>query len=301
MNYPKVSIITPSYNQGKFIEETIISVRRQTYKNIEFIIIDACSNDETSDVLRKYRNFIDVLIVEKDNGQADAINKGIKLATGDLIGWINSDDVLYENAVEQVVDLFKKNENIDFIYGDINLINEESKKIGVLKGRQISKPSVFYELDLPIPQQGSMWRRRVNDGIGLLVEKWHYVLDRDFFLRICVKYKVLYLPITLGAFRQHFDSKSVTLQRKWIQELPLMYRDLLDNYTQEFISKFFRLIILSSVEIHCAYISLSLFDIIGFFKHFIKAIFRFPLIILLPHIYYKLFYKIKKSIFGSTH
>src|SRR5438045_443911 len=100
MENTKVSIITPSYNQGQFIEETILSVLNQTYQNVEYIVIDGGSTDNTLDVVNKYKDKIDVIISEKDNGQSDAINKGFKIAKGELIGWLNSDDALYPYCVE---------------------------------------------------------------------------------------------------------------------------------------------------------------------------------------------------------
>ena len=94
-NKPLVTIVTPSYNQGQFIEETILSVLNQTYNNIQYIIIDGDSTDGTKKVLDKYKNRVDVIISEKDKGQTDAINKGFKLAKGELVGWLNSDDIFY--------------------------------------------------------------------------------------------------------------------------------------------------------------------------------------------------------------
>jgi glycosyltransferase involved in cell wall biosynthesis len=292
MNNPKVSIITPSYNQGKFIEQTILSVINQSYRNIEFIVIDACSTDETVEILKKYINHFSILKIEKDNGQADAINKGIKLATGDLITWINSDDILYKDSVEKVVSLFSKNPSIDFIYGDVDVVDFCSAKLKLLKGKQVQTPSVFYHLDLPIPQQGSIWKKEVNTEIGFLNEKWHYVLDREYFLRICLKCKVLYYPYTLGAFRQHFDSKSSSFKDRWINELPIMYKDLVSNSLWKSKNIFLKFIIISSAEIHCSYIAFNQKRILTGLKHLIKAISIFPIIIFLPHIYYKVVNKV---------
>lgn len=299
MNNPKVSIITPSYNQGKFIEETILSVINQSYRNIEFIVIDACSSDETQEVLKKYSNNIDIIKIEKDNGQADAINKGIKLATGDLITWINSDDLLYENSIEKVVSIFNQNNDIDFIYGDVDIIDVNSNKIRVLKGDQIHVPSVFFHLDLPIPQQGSIWKKEINNEIGLLNLNWHYVLDREYFLRLCLKYKLLYIPNILGAFRQHFDSKSIRLKDSWINELPTMYKQLINSNFWKSENHLLKLIIISSAEIHCVYIAMNQKQIKLGLIHFFKAISIFPLIIFFPHIYYKGFNRLLRLFFNE--
>lgn len=140
MNKPRVSIITPSYNQGEFIEETINSVISQTYENIEYLIIDGASTDSTLKVIAKYSSSISKVISEKDAGQSDAINKGIRLATGDLITWLNSDDLLEPQAIEQAVSTFIEYPEIDFVYGDVKLIDEDSNQIGLLKGDRLELP-----------------------------------------------------------------------------------------------------------------------------------------------------------------
>ena len=116
----KVSIVTPSYNQGKYIEHTIQSVLNQTYKNIEYIIIDGGSTDNSLEIIDKYRGWVDVVISEKDKGQSDAINKGFKLATGTLAGWINSDDLLYPDCVEKIVELYIQHPNGSIYYNSFN-------------------------------------------------------------------------------------------------------------------------------------------------------------------------------------
>ena len=112
----RVSIVTPSYNQGQFIEETILSVLNQSYKNIQYILVDGGSTDNTMEIVNKYKGEIDVIIHEKDKGQSDAINKGFKLSDGVLVGWINSDDILYPDCIEKIVDLFRSNPDGSIYY-----------------------------------------------------------------------------------------------------------------------------------------------------------------------------------------
>ena len=119
MDDVKVSIITPSYNQALYLEETILSVLAQTYSNIEYIVIDGGSTDGSVEIIQRYAHRIDYWCSEKDAGQADAINKGFQHATGDLICWINSDDILYATFVEERVQQFKQHPDIDMIYGDV--------------------------------------------------------------------------------------------------------------------------------------------------------------------------------------
>lgn len=132
MKNPLISIITPSFNQGQFIEETLKSVASQTYKNYEHIIIDGGSTDGTIEILKKYqKKYPDKIkwISEKDKGQSDAINKGLKMAKGEILCYLNSDDVFYYYTLETVVNFFKKHKEVYWVTGDYEIINEESKKI----------------------------------------------------------------------------------------------------------------------------------------------------------------------------
>ena len=126
----QLSIITPSYNQGRFIERTIKSVKNQKINNIEHIIFDNESSDETSKILKKYKKIVRSYI-EKDNGQSHAINKGFKLAKGDIIGWINSDDIYHNNIFIEVIKFFKNNPFVDVIYGEANHIDESDNQINM--------------------------------------------------------------------------------------------------------------------------------------------------------------------------
>ncbi len=218
----KVSIVTPSYNQGEYIEETIQSVLAQTYADIEYIVIDGESTDNSVDIIRKYADKIDYWISEKDKGQADAINKGLRRATGDLVCWINSDDVLYPTFVETFVKAFEENKNVDFIYGNVEqgpTLQERSLRLG----KATDYVHMLTTLDIPIPQQATMWKRSLMDKIGYLEPQWHVLLDREYFMRIAMHAKMLYLPCTLAFFRNHDQSKSVAEWHKWIPELQRYY------------------------------------------------------------------------------
>ena len=267
---PLVSIITPSFNQGRFIEETILSVINQKYDNIEYIIIDGGSTDNTECIIEKYREHISIFIKEPDGGQSDAINKGLRLASGEYLTWLNSDDTLNDEAILSVISEFNINGQCQFVYGDVDMIDENSVSLHLLKGKQITRPDVFYKLDLPIPQQGAVWKRSVLDEIGFLNEKWHYVLDREFFLRIVLGAEAKYIPKVLGNFRQHGHSKSVAMKNAWVQELPRMYDDFIKLHNWTYSHKITKKV-RSSSRIHAAYLAFASRDFYLGFKYIVSA------------------------------
>ena len=221
----KVSIITPSFNQAQYLEETIISVLNQTYDNIEYIIIDGGSTDGSASIIKRYDKKISFWISEKDQGQADAINKGFAQATGDYICWINSDDILYPHFVERMMNVFKEKPDIEFVYGDVEQGKDLEHKV-LRKGRKVTPRQVIRDIDVPIPQQVTMWRASVIKKIGVLDTRWNVLLDRDFFTRIVLNCKIIYIPECLAFFRNHEQSKSISQEFEWVRELPKYYHDL---------------------------------------------------------------------------
>jgi glycosyltransferase involved in cell wall biosynthesis len=228
-HWPRVTIVTPSYNQGQYIEETIKSVITQDYPNLEYIIIDGGSTDNSVEIIQKYDKWIKFWISEPDKGQADAINKGFQKSSGDYIGWLNSDDILYPAAIHRVIEEFLAYPDVDLIYGD----NEQGLNLGPesrpLFGSQIEFSQMLRTLQVPIPQLGSLWKRTVIDQIGNLDIRWQVILDREFFTRAAQRCRLRYLPGVLGFFRNHEHSKSILLSRIWLSELPLMYSEFFNR------------------------------------------------------------------------
>jgi glycosyltransferase involved in cell wall biosynthesis len=211
MIFPKVSIITPSFNQGQFIEETILSVLNQNYKNIEYILVDGGSNDKTMDVVEKYRDKIDVVIHEKDKGQTDAINKGFRLATGSLIGWINSDDILYPDCIEKIVALANQNKKGSIYYcSKLDRIDSEGKFLEQVN-RKITNKNYLLHRDYSIIQQGSFYdTERVRD-VNYLDEEIHYCMDLDLWLKLLDKGPIYsFNKKPLAASRMWEDTKTAT-------------------------------------------------------------------------------------------
>jgi glycosyltransferase involved in cell wall biosynthesis len=220
--YPKVSIITPSFNQALYLEETILSVINQDYKNIEYIVIDGSSNDGSVEILKKYEKYISYWVSEKDNGQADAINKGFAKATGDYICWVNSDDVLYPRFVSTRVDQFVKNNHISMIYGDVDQgwnTNNKAKR----RGAQQQWVDMITSCIVRVPQMSAVWKREVYCILGGLDCSMNVLLDWEYFVRIAEKFVILYCPGSLAFFRQHNNSKSVNMSSNWADEMLQYY------------------------------------------------------------------------------
>jgi glycosyltransferase involved in cell wall biosynthesis len=293
---PLISIIIPSYNQGNFIEETIKSVLDLNYDNIEFIVVDGGSTDGTKEILQKYSGYFSKLIIEHDKGQSDAIQKGIRAATGDFITWINSDDLLMPDFVRNILSYFDNNPQIDFIYGNCEIIDSNSNRIGVHYGNDVEWPDILLEHHLPIPQQGATWRKAVTENIEGPKINYHYVLDREYFLRIIANYTSMYVDICLGKFRYHPEAKSIKHQMKWISELKVSYKELCDELN---IKNKNRALILSSVSIHCGYIFLNGRDYISFLKCLYDGILYDKFIFFRPYTYKKIIHKIRRVIINE--
>jgi glycosyltransferase involved in cell wall biosynthesis len=200
----KISIITPSFNQGEFIEQTIQSVLNQTYKNIEYIIVDGGSTDCTLEIINRYRNKIDIIISEKDKGQSDAINKGFKLATGELMGWINSDDLLYPDCVEKSVELYNQYPDASIYYPAILDFIDHKGKILYNCTRKIPDRNYLLNTNYSVIQQGSFYNRHLVEKIGYLDESIYFCMDLDLWLRL-----LGYAPI------YYYDRKPLSAFRTW--------------------------------------------------------------------------------------
>ncbi len=205
---PKISLITPSYNQGQYIEATIQSVLAQNYPQLEYLIIDGESSDGTLDILSRYSRILK-WISEPDKGQAHAINKGFKKSTGEIIAWLNSDDIYLPGALHRVADLFRQHPEISVVYGDYYLIDEQGKVLLQKKEIPFDYNILLYGLDY-ISQPTTFFRRQVFDQVGYLDEKLHYGLDWEYWLRIA-SYGGQFAHIShyLAATRLHVAAKTL--------------------------------------------------------------------------------------------
>lgn len=207
MNYPKISIVTPSYNQGKFIEETILSVLNQNYPNLEYIIIDGGSADNSVEIIKKYQDRLAYWVSEKDRGQSHAVNKGFKRATGDIVGWLNSDDTYLPQCVENVVKAFKKNPDANAIYGNFVYIDENGKTLWkrYVLSRFPYETLLFYT---HFGQPAVFFKRKFLNKIGYLDERLIYGMDLDFFLRMKRQCKMVHISRFLATCRLQKEMKT---------------------------------------------------------------------------------------------
>lgn len=270
----KVSIITPSFNQGNYIEKTILSVLDQSYTSIEYIIIDGGSTDITIDIIKKYEKHIDYWVSEPDNGQADAINKGIIRATGELIAWVNSDDILYKDFIEKRVDEFNVNPGLDMIYGDVEQGPHFDIKV-TRKGRQTSFNEMLLTGNIPIPQQSCVFTKDILEKVGFLNPNYNVLLDRDLFMRIAYFGKIKYTAGVTGFFLNHEDSKSILLEIEWIKEYEIYYKWLFDQFLDRSYKKF-RNKAYSNMFGRCAVISFNNSRYLLFFRYIIMSTLRNP-------------------------
>ncbi len=213
----KVSIITPSFNQGNFLEETILSVLNQSYKNVEYIIIDGGSHDHSVDIIKKYENRLKYWVSEPDKGQSNALNKGIEKTSGDLFAWINSDDYYEKTCFDAIVNLFEENPDIDLIAGNARAVHQDGTYKDIFLAREPHYLSLLFHVRMHkkgyltvIPHQPSVFmRKRVIDKIGKLDETLHYGMDYDLWLS-CIEYGFQFKIVNdiFSNYRFHDDSKS---------------------------------------------------------------------------------------------
>lgn len=212
----KISIITPSYNQGPFIEETIQSILSQEGDfELEYIVMDGGSTDETVDILKKYEDKI-TWISEPDRGQSHAINKGMKKTTGDIVAYLNSDDILMPGALQKVSEFFKSHPSTHWVYGKCHIIDESGKEIRkwITSYKNLMCRRYTYNKILAenfISQPATFWKRKVYEEIGPFNEELKLVMDYEYWLRIGEKYDAGYIPEYLAGFRWYTQTKSGSL------------------------------------------------------------------------------------------
>jgi len=219
--WPEISVVTPTYNQGDYIEETIRSVLLQNYPNLQYVIIDGGSTDGTVDIIRKYEPWLDHWVSEKDRGQTHAINKGFSRATGDILAWINSDDIYMPNALQTVAGAFAEYP-ADFIYG--RAMWEYPDGCRKIEALRYPDPALHY-LKNWVSQPAAFWTRNLWEKAGPLDESFFICMDLDFWIKIAhAGFRMEGIDKVLASFRVREDAKTFTPDERWVREKYKVFR-----------------------------------------------------------------------------
>jgi hypothetical protein len=201
-----VSIITPSFNQATYLEQTLCSVFNQDYSDIEYIVMDGGSTDGSVEIIKKYASRLAYWASEKDSGQADAINKGMACARGEIVAWLNSDDTYLPDTISSAVKVFTENPDIVLVYADMLAVDEHNQAFNTLRYRQLALEDLLsFQI---IGQPAVFMRRTAFEKAGGLDTSYHLLLDHLLWIRIAAQGRILHVPQTWAAARYHVEAKN---------------------------------------------------------------------------------------------
>jgi len=222
---PLVSIVTPSFNQARFLETTIRSVLAQDYPRLEYIIVDGGSTDGSLAIIERYADRLAWWVSEPDLGQTDAINKGFARARGEIFAWLNSDDTYLPHAVSEAVAYLQAHPEVGMVYGDANFIDEHGRVIGRFNARQTDYRRLRWGA-VYIPQQAAFFRASLWRQVGPLDPTFYFAMDYDLWVRIAALAPLRYHPRLWANFRLHSDAKTIAADdRCWPEMLRVHRRD----------------------------------------------------------------------------
>jgi glycosyltransferase involved in cell wall biosynthesis len=222
---PLVSIVTPSFNQARFLEATIRSVLEQDYPRLEYILVDGGSTDGSLEIIKKYAGRLAWWVSEKDQGQTDAINKGFARAKGQVFAWLNSDDTYEPGALRAAAGYLQAHPELGLAYGDANFIDEAGRVIGRFAAAQTDLRRLRRGY-VHIPQQAAFFRGDLWRSLGPLDPSFYFAMDYDLWVRLAGRSQIRYVPQTWANFRLHSAGKTLAAdERCWPEMLRVHYRD----------------------------------------------------------------------------
>lgn len=251
---PLVSIVMPSLNQGRFIAQSIESVLAQSYPNVELIVVDGGSTDETLAILKSFGARLK-WISEKDDGQSQAVNKGWRMARGEIFGWLNADDLLAPNAMTRAVDALESDAalaTLAGVYGDCIYIDEAGAALGKYPAEEFDYEKLVLRAEDFIPQPGAFLRREWAERVGMLDERLHFVMDYDLWLRLGMRAPLKFLRGEMARARLHRGAKTLASAPRFGDELASVFSRLVtqDNFPASLQAQ--KNIILANAFVHAA-------------------------------------------------
>jgi glycosyltransferase involved in cell wall biosynthesis len=205
--WPRISVVTPSFNQVQYVEETVRSVLLQGYPNLEYIVLDGGSTDGSLEIIRRYEPWLAALVSEPDRGQTDAINKGWRRATGEILAWINTDDVYCPDALARAGEAFGALPGAGMVYGSALVVDEAGRPLRTWEAHPFDFRRMLVEGSI-VPQSSAFFAAAAIQAVGDLDEQWDAIMDYEFCLRVGLRFPARCIPEVLTRFRDHPGSKT---------------------------------------------------------------------------------------------
>ena len=216
--WPKISVVTPSYNQGRYIEATIRSVLDQGYPNLEYIVMDGGSTDGTEEVIEKYSEHLAYWVSEPDGGQTDALIRGFDRAGGDILCWLNSDDLFEPFTLREVAETFTRHPDWQVVYGDELAIDADGHPFAIKKEIPYHRFVWMYDFNF-VPQSSTFWRRGIYEEVGGLDPEMNLAMDADLWARFAERTTLHHVPRVWSRFRYHPEAKTSRMAERSSEEL----------------------------------------------------------------------------------
>ncbi len=219
----RVSIVTISYNQAAYLEHTMLSVLNQTYPDIEYIVIDGGSTDGSQEIIRKYESRLAYSHSKRDHGSADGLNQGISRTTGEVVSYLNSDDLLAPGAAQTIVNEFTNHSDADVVYGDSMEIDEHGNEVRVIPSEPFDIAKIFTTWENPVRQPSAFFKRNVWERYTGMDQNFPFCYDFEYWIRISPGVKFRYVPSLLSSSRLHSQSRSIARQDLQAQDMVAMF------------------------------------------------------------------------------